>query len=238
MELKTVNRKTVARYLGIKSGVLDANTDALVTRAEEMVKQDAKIEYTYKLYNLEFEDDGICLVGTNLKLPGKGIRKLLKNSKQCIVLCATLGGQIDTKTRALAVKEPALAIVYDAVASEFIDQVCDDIQNEVKEKLPNMKQTWRYSAGYGDLPLELNGQILDVVNGPKLTGIKITEGGLMSPIKSISALFGLVDTEKTAEKESVKDLGYGPKLGCGEIEVCSECNLNATCNMSAVKQTK
>lgn len=239
MEIRKVDKSMVARFLGIKDGKPDAVTEKLIDRAEELIRADTAVSYTYKLYDFEIVDEGVKLVGAGLLLPGEDLKELLKDSVKCIVMCSTIGGEVDTRTRMLSVKEPALAVVYDAVAGCVADALCDDIENEIKKRLPEMEHTFRFSPGYGDLPLGINEEFLSVINGQKLTGIKITEGGLMTPIKSVSAIFGLVPKKSKPDTEDEKSKA-GPEAcsrqrkskRCGEPEYCEKCALKSGCKIS------
>ncbi len=239
MEIRKVDKNMVARFLGIKDGNPDEVTVRLIERAEELIKADAAVSYTYKLFDFEITEEGVKLMGAGLVLPGNDMKSLLKDSTKCIVMCSTIGGEVDTRTRMLAVKEPALAVVYDAVAGCVADALCDDIEEEIKKRLPEMEHTFRFSPGYGDLPLGINEEFLSVINGQKLTGIKITEGGLMTPIKSVSAIFGLVPKKSTPDTEDEKSKA-GPEAcsvqrkrkRCGEPEYCEKCDLRSGCKIS------
>ena len=49
----------------------------------------------------------------------------------------------------------------------------------------------RYSPGYGDLSLEYQSDFLQVLEAAKKIGIVLSEGGVMIPEKSVTAVMGL-----------------------------------------------
>ena len=51
--------------------------------------------------------------------------------------------------------------------------------------------TDRYSPGYGDLPLTLQPQLLSLLDAARQIGLTLTDTCLMTPRKSVTALFGL-----------------------------------------------
>ena len=54
----------------------------------------------------------------------------------------------------------------------------------------------RYSPGYGDLPLELQREIIRVLDCGRTIGITLTESLLMQPSKSVTAVIGMKEREK------------------------------------------
>ena len=49
----------------------------------------------------------------------------------------------------------------------------------------------RYSPGYGDLSLDVQSSFLKALNAQKTIGLFLSEGGIMQPEKSVTALMGL-----------------------------------------------
>ena len=49
----------------------------------------------------------------------------------------------------------------------------------------------RYSPGYGDLSLDVQSSFLKALNAQKTIGLFLSEGGVMQPEKSVTALMGL-----------------------------------------------
>jgi cobalamin-dependent methionine synthase I len=54
--------------------------------------------------------------------------------------------------------------------------------------------TQRFSAGYGDLPLELQRDIFGALDCQRKIGVTLNESLLMSPSKSVSAIVGIINT--------------------------------------------
>ena len=54
-----------------------------------------------------------------------------------------------------------------------------------------MKASSRFSAGYGDLPLELQEKIFEILKPEKQMGVFLSESFIMSPSKSVTAFVGL-----------------------------------------------
>ena len=225
----------IARYIGIRDGIIDSKTMEMIETAGKMLRQDAAPAYVYAMKEIIEKEGGIGFPGLTLVLEGEDIKNLLAASEKAILLCATLGPKVDARIRQLQVNDVALALVYDASASVAIDGYCDSIQEEIKEKLPGYKHTMRFSPGYGDLPLEVQGDFLRAVNAEKRAGVSLTAGGMLTPIKTITAVFGLEKTEggSTDFAEAVNE--EKGRAGCGEKITCEECPRNKNCSMSALR---
>ncbi|NLC44698.1 MAG: Vitamin B12 dependent methionine synthase activation subunit, partial [Clostridiales bacterium] len=52
----------------------------------------------------------------------------------------------------------------------------------------------RFSPGYGDLPLEIQGPLLESLDAKQLIGVTLTNAYLMLPQKSVSAFVGIGKT--------------------------------------------
>ena len=64
-----------------------------------------------------------------------------------------------------------------------------------------------FSPGYGDWSLAAQDRVLDLLQAPKRIGLTLTEGGMLVPEKSITALVGISDR---------------PEEACGQK--CMRCN--------------
>lgn len=225
------DRRTICRYIGIRDGKPDEQTEKLIDEAIKLLEEDIAPAQVYAAHDCIKTEEGVKLSGCALVLAGNDIKSLLAESDRAVLLCATLGPGVDARIRQLQVSNVALALVYDAAASVAIDDYCDGIQAEIREKLPDMKHTMRFSPGYGDLPLESQGDFLRAVNAEKRAGVRLTAGGMLTPIKTITAVFGLVP----ADKESDSDEKVSKKPHCGTPEACSICDRKSTCSLSCIE---
>ena len=255
IEVKDIDRNIVARYLGMKPEDINDVMSGLIDEAEELVKKDAEIGYVCGIYDIVKKEGGIGFDEVSIVLPGEDIAKLLDGCEKGVLMCATLSGYIDTRIRTLQIKNMPLALVYDACASVAIDQVCDDVQKYIRERLPEYVQTMRFSPGYGDLPISIQREFLDCVEANKRCGVSLTEGGMLTPTKTVTAVFGLKtfeeyiksmgdinlrtdvlgnesDMGKTIPEEGQFTAIIPEKGGCGDESVCSKCKAAAKCSMA------
>ena len=195
--LRPVDRREAARYLGYRDTEPDEIISGMMDECEKELFEAAKPAYTVGIFETEAAGESkLCLKDCTLVLTGNDIVKHLEGCGMAALIAATLGGGVDMLLRRLQVTSMPKALVADAMAGAMLEQVLNDIQAELAEKLPNMRQTWRFSPGYGDLPLTVQPDFLKVVEAGKRIGLSVTEGNMLTPVKSVTAIVGLQDMTK------------------------------------------
>jgi hypothetical protein len=72
-----------------------------------------------------------------------------------------------------------------------MEHVCDNFCADLAAASAPARLTARYSPGYGDFPLSEQRHIFALLDVTRRIGVSLTEGGLMLPQKSVTALIGL-----------------------------------------------
>lgn len=179
-------------YLGHHGQPLSDEWIALAERCIDQVCQAATPRHCTGEFALRTTEEGIEVVGTTLVLTGQDIAHLLQHSQRCILMAATLGPAVDALIRARQTQSMAEAVVLDAAATALIERVCDDLESSISQSLPDgQKLTWRYSCGYGDLPLSLQPAFVRVLDTPRRIGLSCTSSLLLTPQKSVTAVMGI-----------------------------------------------
>ena len=127
----------------------------------------------------------------DILLSGQDIRRHLDGCERCVLLAATLGAQADTLIRRAQIIDMNRALWLDAAASAAIEAVCDAAQASLSAAL-HRGLTARFSCGYGDLPLAAQGAMLELLDAPRKIGLTLGESGMMIPLKSVTALMGIL----------------------------------------------
>lgn len=210
-----INKEEVLRYLGYKGQDIDKNLCNTIEECREEIKKviTPRVIYSYK--NIKISDDGVEVITTNLILKGKDIKEHLKNSTECVLMAVTLGNEVERRTRLYEKTNLTKALILDACATTAVEEVCDIVENKVKEKasLSGMDITFRYSPGYGDLPLDIQNSFLRTLEAQKKIGLTVSENNLLFPRKSVTAIIGIVNGEIEKKKKSCKE--------CSNYENCS-----------------
>ncbi|MEG0823988.1 MAG: 5-methyltetrahydrofolate--homocysteine methyltransferase, partial [Erysipelotrichaceae bacterium] len=205
------NLKNILECLGINNK--DMVDDKLLKDIANISKETLgviKPRYTYKEYEL-IEGQ---LANKEIILEGEDIQRLLKESHHVIFIAMTLGIEIDRVIQKYQIKDMAKAVILDASASAAIEEYANNIQEELEIQYAkkDMFITERYSCGYGDLPLEMQGKFIEVIGANKAIGLYADKSNLLNPRKSITAIIGI------SNKEQGKMLSG-----------CSNCKLKDSC---------
>lgn len=144
-----------------------------------------------------------------LKMPGDGVietdcfrtvsRNLEKNLKDChklLVFAATLGIGVDHLIRRYNRLDMSRTVALQAGAAAVLEEYCDQVCRKLREdyERQGFYLRPRFSPGYGDFPLDCQPQILHGLEAGKRVGITLTEGFLMMPTKSVTAVMGVGKT--------------------------------------------
>lgn len=202
IELEKLNRNEAVRYLGGAGIRLNYRMDVLMDECEKAVLEKALPKYLY------VEKDLPCpqIMG------GKDIESHLNGCEKAIVMCATVGSEVDKLIRISQISDMARAVVMDSLASVAVEQVCNAFDKIIAEKYSDYNMTFRFSPGYGDYPIELQKIILQMLDAPKKIGLCTNDNFLLTPTKSVTAVLGL-------SKNSIERKKRG----------CAICNMRDTC---------
>ena len=207
--LKHINIKDeeVLRYLEYKGQIIDDNLKETINQCKNITKARINPRYTFRVYSIKKNKGIIEFEGSNLKLESRDLYKVLKDCNKCILMAATIGLDIEKDIRKYSFTELTKGIIIDSCATTAIEEVCDMVQEEIQNNILEDEQhtTLRYSPGYGDLPIEKNKDILNLINGQKEIGLTITTNGIMIPRKSVIAIIGISDNKLSQVKKSCKN---------------------------------
>ena len=229
IELKALNYEEAFKYMGYGDASADSQIISIMKECEKEILKNCKPSFCYRVYDLVRENESIRLPGCTLKLVGESIKKHLEGCDRVVVMAATAGAGIDGLITRAQLRSVAYGMVMDTMASVCIEQICDEAMAEIREALPDYGQTWRFSPGYGDLPLELQKDLLEAVEARKRIGLGITNSDMLTPVKSVTAFIGLFDKRKITEENS-------RKVRCTDKEACMKCTRRKVCNISPYKE--
>lgn len=184
-----LSRREILRYMGCRGS--NAETEDLIDRGLELSLNKLTYKVCFCEFPIKFSENEIDLgfAVTNSK-------DLLKNLDGCeniVVFAATVGLELDRLILRHSRTSPSLAVCLQAIGAERIEALCDAFCNELKEKYESdgKKLRPRFSAGYGDLPIELQRYIFRALDCEKRIGLTLNDSMLMSPTKSVTAIVGI-----------------------------------------------
>ncbi len=193
--LTEINKAEALRYMGYGKSKPDEVTLKNIEECEKALLDAVKPEYVYRVFDIEHTDDKVVVAGTSLVLTGNDIKQHLRGCTKAALLAVTVSGGADRLIRSYAAYDMAKSVITDCLASAAVEQVCNEVDRIIRESTQQPYQTWRFSPGYGDFPLEVQKEFLEVLNAGKRIGLSVLDNCMMVPTKSVTAVIGLSDNE-------------------------------------------
>ena len=224
LEVTSVERAEVLRYLGYHGQEITAEVEARLNEAIARCLSLARPRASLRSFGCgqkAVRDDGtpeLSLQGCALVLEGKSIEEHLDGAVEVGVMAVTLGSDVDRELRRLSLTDPLGQVLFDAAATAAIECAADAAEALLVSDAASrgLYTNWRFSPGYGDLPLSCQPTLLSVLDATRRLGITLTPSLLMVPTKSVTAV-----------------LGYFPQPRIGARPGCKECNLRDYCSIRA-----
>lgn len=207
-----IDRREICRYLGYRGHEMDEKTAALVEQCVAELLSVAEPKVVWGEFPLELQLDGTMDFGC-FQTKSENLAKNLGGCGQVLLMAVTLGLGVDRLLTRYGKLYVAKALILQAAAAAMIEAYCNERCEEWKKTYEKKKRYLRprYSPGYGDFSLECQQPILDALQAGKRIGILLTDGGMMTPTKSVTAVIGISEQKRECMAE-----------GC---EVCK----NVTC---------
>ena len=206
-----INREEVLRYLGYNGQEISDHINKIIDIFREETINKSNQKYIYSYFNIELLNNEIHVCNTNLILRGNDIKEQLKECKQIAIMVVTLGLEIE---RFININEKinlTKAIILDSCATTYVEAICDKVENKIKDEMleKGFNTNSRYSPGYGDFPLDIQGELLALISSEKRIGVTISRQHLLFPRKSVTAIIGIGNKEvKSKERDCSKCIMY------------------------------
>ncbi|MBQ8859500.1 MAG: Vitamin B12 dependent methionine synthase activation subunit [Clostridia bacterium] len=183
------DKKEILRYAGV------CGEPCELEEILEGCVEEIKTKLVYKVCYREFpltRFDGRLDLGF-IKTASVGLTKNLAGCESIVLFAATVGMEIDRQIARYATLSPTKALLFQAIGAERIEGLCDAFCRDIAEEKAKIgfKTRPRFSAGYGDFPLEAQKEIFAVLDCPRKIGLTLNQCLLMSPSKSVTAIIGV-----------------------------------------------
>jgi len=133
-------------------------------------------------------------------LPEQMIPSNFQNVTAITVFLSTLGSSIDNLISRLTEQQRTFdAFIVDSWASESLEKLNERFDHLLRERFG--KGTMRFSPGYGNVDLRMNGYIVRELL--KVDQVKVLDSGVMIPRKTTTCMIGWFD-EKRRVPENVE----------------------------------
>lgn len=190
--LNAVNEREILRYAGCPPDAqsVDDELYGLLKEVIEELKGAFSYRVCYRRMSVVWEDNMPRFL---LKSESSDLAVCLEGSSEVILFAATIGLKIDRHIARYQRISPAKALLMQGYGAERVEALCRVFCDEIKDKVRSegLVCTARFSPGYGDLPLETQRDVFALLDCSRKIGISLNESLLMTPSKSVTAVFGL-----------------------------------------------
>ena len=177
------------RYAGVQGDV----PEELLRAMADVARQATAIapRSVWRAFPVRREADRVVLEGSGVALTGELASRTLADCGEAALLLCTLGEPFDALLRREQARDMARAVLLDACGSAWVEAACDETEREIARRFPGAYLTDRFSPGYGDLPLEIQGALCAALDAQRRAGVHVTGSFLLNPGKSVTAVVGL-----------------------------------------------
>ena len=222
-QITSVDPHEVMRYLGYQGQELSEDLSRRIAQTTARCLELARPRGCISTFRVsERSDDAVVLEGCALALTGHDISAHLADATEVALFAVTLGADVDRELRRLSLTDALGQVVLDAAATALVERAADAAEAHVRSYAADMGAfaSWRFSPGYGDLSLAIQGTFLSVLDATRQLGITLTPSDLMVPTKSVTAIVGIHPTPQ-------------PDF----VPSCSACNLAEFCTIRTTGRT-
>lgn len=211
LSLGSINREEALRYMGFMGYTPDESLMSRIDALEQELIRTAVPRLVWRTEDI-IRENGVLSAG-GVVLRGKAIEEHLEGCDQAVFMAATLSIGADRLISRAQARNMADALMLDALGSAGIEQICDKSEALIKKELSGKYMTWRFSPGYGDLPLETQAALSERLDISRRAGITLTDTLLMIPRKSVTAIIGVSDRPLPERR-----------MGCHYCSMMDKCN--------------
>lgn len=150
-----------------------------------LVKKNADCKIVYERTHFTRTEETVTIGSWTIQ--SKSLSAHLKDCKEVVLFGATAGIGVDRTITASGKRSGALGLATDSAGGVLVEAVCDEL-----EKIIGGNRVYRYSPGYGDFPLSEQKTMVSILNLQKSIGVTLTEGLMLRPTKSVTAIIGIL----------------------------------------------
>ncbi|MCL2009916.1 MAG: hypothetical protein FWG71_05145 [Synergistaceae bacterium] len=192
-----LTESAVLRYLGYGNAAAEGRVSLLIRQIAAELRECASPKHLFGIWDCRVDDSSLAL--GNITINSKRLAEHLKGCRRAVLLAATLGAGADSLLRRCGVRDMGKAAIAQAVCAAMIEAYCDQVESEILQKIEaGLCLTARFSPGYGDFDLSHQKDILRLLGCGKI-GLALTDGYMLTPSKSVTAVIGLTKEKRAAE---------------------------------------
>jgi hypothetical protein len=196
-----MDTKEVLRYLGCRDEDADEQIISQIKLMSEELANEVNSKNIFSIWDCKTSQDTVSLGEININ--SLDLARHLCGCEKAVLLAATLGTGADNLIRRYNALDMEKALVAQAVCTVMIEEYCDNVVCEASQSalLEGLYPTSRFSPGYGDFDIIRQKDILKLLDCEKRIALTLTEGYMLIPSKSVTAIVGF-SKDKTGNSEN------------------------------------
>lgn len=202
-----IDLSEIIRYMG---GKLENTDNLLLEKIEESIKifkEKVIPKSEYIIVDIGISKDTVKIHNTDILLKSSDLTYHLASCSKAIILLTTLGVSSENLLRKSRMISSLDELIFNSISNHVLDLYNDSLCEKF-ERIYNTITT-AYGAGYGDLSLSYQGDILSLLSNKLMVGINANN--ILSPKKTTLSIIGINPKNTTAKN-------------------CSNCSMSSTCN--------
>ena len=186
-------KKEAIRYLGYGAHEVDESTSACIDECFIELQEVSSCRHIYNIFPLVVK--GKLVTMEALHVESKSLADNLRGCEHCFLFAATLGSEVDRLMRRYQSTQVSKATVLQACATAYLEDYLDKVSvmmwKSEEMDYPRCELYPRFSPGYGDFDLSKQGELVQLMDATRRLGLSLTKGGMLVPLKSITAVIGI-----------------------------------------------
>ena len=200
--------KEAIRYLGYGKHAVDEGTLGLISDSFRDLEACAAAKSIYRIFECEHTGENELQIG-KMNITSRSLGRNLKGCGSVVLLVATLGTGVDLMMKRFSLTDMAKTVVLQACAAAYLEEYLDQLQEKIGEEL-RQQEKWlrpRFSPGYGDFDIHHQKDILQMLDTAKTIGLTMTDSYMLTPVKSVTALIGISDSDEKCHIKGCESCG-------------------------------
>ena len=169
--------------------------------------------YSCVIKDIAFVEEPRVAIEDSVTFESGIIARMLEHCDKAAIFLVTIGDLLEEMVRQLTEDRLVVqATVLDAIGSVAVESVANFVQERVEEvaQAQGLCISQRFSPGYCDWDIEQQRMVFEAMSG-NYTDVRLTDGCLMLPQKSISGIIGIGSCDTNIGK-------YNPCMSCDKLE--------------------
>ena len=209
MDMRT---REAVRYLGYGKCAVDEKTMQIIQTSFDELEKLADRKCIYRIFEVSLIDENTLSIG-KMEIHSKNLQKNLQGCEEVVLFGATLGTDVDRQIRKYELLDMSKAVVMQACAAAILEEYCDEMQEKIAVQMEAEGKYLRprFSPGYGDFSILHQEDVLAMLEASKKIGLAMTDGYMLTPTKSVTAVIGI---SRTKERCNIKGCEVCEKTDC------------------------